>query len=266
MIAQPLKTDNKIPSTTPFGTDVESEAEKYITPSTTLKPYQRIELYHQQYWWRLLRCLQENFPTLARLHGITIFNQKIGIPYLYENPPTHWALCRLGQTLPDWLAKNAFSDLDRDVAGIDAAAQRVFWIGEEEPVDFASFSEEDILTKTLNLQPHVHLFNLGGDLFTFRDGVLREEPDFWQENPFPEVRQGRCYFALYRNLKNQVKWKELSIGEYCFLVCFSQGMSIQEACEKIQDEEDAVLKEAQELMPLWFREWTFLKWFKLCGG
>jgi hypothetical protein len=256
LIAQPLQPDNHIPVMTPFGTTIEEEAAKYIAPSPTLRPFKRIELYHQQYWWRLLKCLQENFPTLARLYGYERFNLEIGIPYLAENPPSHWALCRLGQSLPEWFKDK---DLERDTASIDAAAQAAFWNEEKEPCDLG---REGILEKTLFLQPHVHLFELGGDLFTFRETLLEQEVSYWRNRSFPEIRQGTCYFVLYRNPKNQVRWKEISIGEYCLLTLFQKGTSIQEACARIEAEGGEPFKEAEELLPLWFREWTYLKWFR----
>ncbi|MCH9627532.1 MAG: hypothetical protein S4CHLAM2_11730 [Chlamydiales bacterium] len=262
LISQPLQEDHKIAAQTPFGTDVKQEAKKYIAPSPTLAPFQRIELYHQQYWWRLLNCLQENFPLLARLYGYTNFNQSIGVPYLTAHPPNHWGLFQLGQTLPNWLREERFSDLDCDAASIDAAAQRAFWVGGAEPVDFTTLSEKEILSKKLTLQPHVKLFKLGGDLFTFRTTVLKEEVGYWEDNPFPEVKEGHSYFVLYRNLENEVRWKELSFGEFRLLSYFNQGTTIQKACEKLEQKGGKACAEAEELLPLWFREWTFLKWFQ----
>ena len=237
-IARPFQED-------PFGSDIKKEAAHYITPSPTLEPHQRLELYHKQYWWRLLSCLQENFPALTCLYSPERFNQEIGIPYLVDHPPTHWALCRLGQTLPNWLKGK---DLEHDLARIEAATQRAFWIGEGPLADLES--------EKVALQPHVHLFALGGDLFTFRENILEGE-----ELP-KEVEARECYFALYRNPANQVKWKELSKGEYHLLTLFQKGSSIEAACAQIEEEGGEIYKEAQELLPLWFREWTVLKWFQ----
>lgn len=250
MISQPLQPDNAIAPITPFGTEVKVEAAKHIAPSPALESYQRIQIYHQQYWWRLLKCLQENFPSLTNLYGHESFNQKIGIPYLSENPPTHWALCRLGQSLPIWLEKHNFPT---ELAHIDAAAQRAFWMAAYSPIDFAALSEQETLTKKLFLQPHVHLFSFEEDFFSFREALLNKEN--------AELKKGKCFFALYRNPKNQVKWKELMIGEYNFLALFKEGMAIQEACLEIEKKGGKSLQEAEELLPLWFREWTFLQWF-----
>lgn len=222
--------------------------------ATYLKPAKGLEIYHKQYWWRLLNCLQENFPLLTRLYGYEGFNQKIGVPYLSKHPPDHWALCRLGQSLPDWFEQ----DLERDCAKIDAASQKAFWIKSYKPIDFSVLNENEILSKKITLQPHVHLFELGGDLFSFREILLQEEVSYWQSHPFPEIRVGQSYFVLYRNPKNHVKWKELEREEHTLLTLFQKGSTIQEACDQLQAHEGG----EWELLPLWFREWTFLKWFR----
>ncbi|MCC5831459.1 MAG: putative DNA-binding domain-containing protein [Chlamydiales bacterium] len=256
LIAQPLQPASQIPSTTPFGTAIEEEAGKHIAPSPTLKPFKRLELYHQQYWWRLLKCLQENFPTLTRLYGYERFNLEIGIPYLCDNPPSHWALWRLGQSLPEWFKEK---DLERDLTLIDAAAQSAFFSEERDPADLG---QEAAVKKKLFLQPHIHLFELGADLFTFRETLLEQETSYWSNSPLPKIRQGVSYFVLYRNSKNRVKWKESSIGEYRLLTLFQKGSSIQEACAMIEGEGGEAFKEAEESLPLWFREWTYLNWFQ----
>lgn len=260
MISQPLKSDHKLPKITPFETDAEEEACKYIAPSPTLKPCQRIELYHQQYWWRLLKCLQVNFPSLVRLYDPALFNEDIGVPYLSDNPPSHWALNRLGQTLPLWLKEKTFNDLTVDLAEIDAASQRAFWAKEQKAVPFEDIPEKEKLNRKITLQAHVHLFYLERDLFTFRDEILKQDPSYWTQHPYPEIQKGQYHFALYRNPKNQVKWKMLMRAEYYLLTLFRKSATIQEVCDSIGEKGEAFLEEAGNFLPLWFREWTCLKW------
>ena len=98
---------------------------------------------------------------VVRLFGYTSFNREIATPYLSENPPTHWALCQLGQTLPEWIY-NHYTAEDRELvalaAQIDAATQVAFWIGALPPIAFEHLSDKEILTKKITLQPHIHLF------------------------------------------------------------------------------------------------------------
>lgn len=264
MITQPILPSQQLPSQTPFGSEVSLEAEKHITPSKQLKAHQRIEIYHQQYWWRLIGCLQENFPTLIRLFGFDSFDQQLAIPYLADSPPSHWALSCLGATLPRWIAKNYKGrDLDfvKKMALLDRAAQASFSAPSVEPVDFSTLTEREILTKKLTLQPHIHLFELPGDLLSFRDALLAKDVDHWSSHPFPQLSCGNSFFVVHRNQRNQVQWQEISSGEHRFLTLIKKNLSIQDVCDRISKEGGRQYLQAQEEMAFWLREWVYLQWF-----
>jgi hypothetical protein len=264
MIAQPMQTNQLLPPLSPFGTDTVCEAEKYIAPSPTLAPYERVQIYHQQYWWRLLKCLQKNFPTLSRLFGEEDFQNHIAIPYLAEEPPSHWSLCRLGETLSRWLERH-YREEDRylviTAAEIDRAADEAFWIGALPQIDFATLSTEQTLCKRLFLQPHLHLFSLQGDFFTFRDEFLKQEVAYYNTHPFPEMVYGEYHFVLYRTPKNVVSWKQLSYPEYWVLSQFKEGETIEKVVQKIETKGGDVLEKALSQIPFWFKQWTVLEWF-----
>ena len=44
-------------------------ATRHLSPSATLDPVERLDLYHRQYWYRVLDSLQEDFPALEHLLG-----------------------------------------------------------------------------------------------------------------------------------------------------------------------------------------------------
>src|SRR5437016_6261368 len=90
IIVNPLIED-RINPISPMGIDIQIEVARFILPSAHLKPYQRMEIYNQQYWWRLINILQANFPLTLRLLGPGMFN-RIVVLFLKENPPKHWSL------------------------------------------------------------------------------------------------------------------------------------------------------------------------------
>src|SRR5690606_39116743 len=106
IISRPIDMDNKINPITPSGKPIEEEAAKYIIPSSTLTPGQRMEIYNQQFYWRLLDILHETFPLLARLFGYRDFNEKLGFPYISTHLPDHWSLNQLGKRLPRWIEQH----------------------------------------------------------------------------------------------------------------------------------------------------------------
>ena len=158
-ISQPMQEDSKLP-------DVK-EASHYLLPSPTLEPKRRIEIYHQQYWWRLLRILQENFPFLVRLFGYKSFNQLIAIPYLSNHLPSHWALSTLGHNLAFWIEKE-YHETDKELvlaaAKIDRAALSSFYVKKFKEPDF---QDKMVTLQKLKLQSHLHLFHFPVIFFLF---------------------------------------------------------------------------------------------------
>ncbi len=263
LVAQPFQDNEILPANTPSGGSTEEECNQWVSPSPTLKPLERVTLYHQQYWWRLLKCLHSNFPLLTRLFGYRDFNREIAIPYLSACPSTHWALCRLGDTLPQWMRAHYLHE-DQELvtlaAAIDWAACLSFYIESTPTIPLSAFSQEAILTTPLSLQPHVQLFETKIDLFSFREAFLTQPVDYWNTHPFPEAGYGKFYFVLYRSPLQLVAWKNLSHGEHKMLSLLNQGLTINQACEKIEEEGGESYGEALEAMPFWFQEWTQLGW------
>lgn len=87
IIGRPIDEDSKMNPISPAGQPIEIEACDFIRPSPTLRPAQRIQIYNQQYWWRLLSSMHETFPLVTRLFGYHDFNKIIAIPYLVKFPP-----------------------------------------------------------------------------------------------------------------------------------------------------------------------------------
>jgi len=213
-----------------------------------------LEVYHQQYWWRLLKTLQDNFPMVTRLFGYKSFNREIAEPYLMHHPPSHWALCQLGQTLPQWLQEH-YQQSDRELviqsAKLDAACGKTFWCAQK-PTPI--FTEEITQTK-LWLQPHCKLFLHKIDLCLFREQLLKQEVDYYNRNPFPKIEPGPCYSLIFRNPKNAVVFERLSTAQYLLLSHFQKGDCIEEACAHLEQN----YPEAD--VGLWFHKWTRLKLF-----
>lgn len=200
---------------------------------------------------------------VTRLFGEKTFNQQIGIPYLACHPPSHWALCTLGHTLPEWIHAYYVQEdqnLIEAAAQIDWAAGKGFWEKDTSPIDFSTLTQEETLSLPLSLQSHVSLFSLPADLFSFRDALLKEEADFWNTHPLPELKYGEGQFVLYRAKNQLMTWKKISFAEYYFLTLFIQGLTINQACEKIEENGGEVYEEALIALPIWFRDWTALGW------
>lgn len=267
LISQPLTFNHKIPSFTPQGNSIEEEAAQFISPSHTLNPHQRIEIYYQQYWWRLLNVMQENFPTVTRLFGYDDFNQKIAIPYLSDQPPQHWALCELGKGLFNWI-QNHYRENDFNIVSttvdIDWSALKAFWSKQEKAINPQTLTQEEtsaLLHQSIYLQPHISLFELFYDFFSFREIFLQKTVEFWKDHSFPELKKEHSYFVIYRHPKNYVAWKKISKAEHFILSYIHQGKTIEETLGFLEEQGGEPYEEASNFLPLWFRDWISLGWF-----
>lgn len=262
IIEVPLAEDGGIQKKTPLGNSIEEEAPQFIAPSPTLKPYQRIQIYNQQYWWRLLEILQENFPLVVRLFGYADFNHTLGIPYLLKHRPNHWSLNNLGDQLPNWLLdeyKAPDKEMIYHASILDLAFHNLFFKKLLPPIT-------EVTEDLLYLQPHVAMFLFPYNLTKFRKELLKQEPDYWLENDFPILDKTPHYTYLYRTRQNTMTWKTSSEAEFALLHQFQKGISIDNLCDWLENQPDSIRLEAETNLQLWFKQWTEREILTLCAS
>lgn len=199
-------------------------AAKYIPGTAHLKPHERLEIYNQQYWWRLFGALQHILPSLSLYLGKEVFNQKIAEPYLLEYEVKTWSLYLIGEQLLPWLEKNWRGDeLVLRLAKLDAAFYSTF-LGE-------------VIDRPLNpegrffLQPHVKLLRLDDDLLTFRQQILEGRPS---ASPGHQAQR----VVLYRvPCTGKTFWDDISVEEEILLKAFEKGAFLEEALGRLEGSE-----------------------------
>jgi hypothetical protein len=270
IITQRIDEDSRIPPCAPSGTPIEEEACIFIKPSPTLRPAQRIELYSQQYWWRLLSILHDTYPFVTRLFGHHDFNQTLGIPYLMAYPPNTWSLNALGNNLPQWIFDNYHNSdkkLVQNAAELDFGFHDCFVAPQLKPLQSEATSQlEDfspLLTRTLYLQPSVALFQFDYDLLNFRMEFLKEPPEYWIDNNFPPLEPTPLSLVVFRNSNNHTVWNTLTEAEIKLLNCFRKGSTIEEACNWIEQQDKSIYEEAEKNLHLWIQSWIVKKWLTL---
>lgn len=265
MITQPLHTLRYLPKVTPRGKLLEKEAEQIIKPNQWLSSGQRIEIYSQQYWWRLLNHLHDIFPTVTSLLGYRTFNEKIGIPYLTCYPAMHWSLNPLGKFLPKWIGeayKGKWSRRLLQASEVDLAFNDAFTIEQKEPLTLETLpipgKPESLLGTSLHLQKHLYLFSFPYDFLAFRSELVEKNVEYWERHPLPKLARGKqCTFALWRDRRNDAVWDYLHPIEYQLLMAFKTGSTIEEACETLRTKE---VQEASPLLASWFECWVRREW------
>lgn len=268
IITTPLGENNRIQPITYEGMCVAEEASKYIIPSPTLKPHERIQIYNQQYWWRLLNALHANFPLVTRLCGTFIFNEQIGIPFLLRAAPNHWSIALVGEKLPAWIA-DSYNLQDKTLIHHAATLDWAFAVSdmasEAAPLNLAAVGQQDpeaLLNFTYYLQPHIQLFQWDYDLLTFRNTLLKKEANYWLQHPFPKLKTAKTpfYFSLFRNKKHGISFKKISQSEYLLLSLFKKGSTLSEACEYMQNQDEKIYQETLAHLQRWLQEWAHAGW------
>lgn len=118
-----------------------------------------MELYHRQYWFRLLDSIAEDFPTLQQMAGGETF-WALMEAYLLGCPSSSFTLRHLGSRLADFTASWKGVDESKRrwfaaLARLEYARMEIYEAAEWEPVPPSLFA-----TAVLGLQPHVVLLNL----------------------------------------------------------------------------------------------------------
>jgi len=261
IITRPLVKGGAMIAVSPSGKSMEKEAAEYLLPSPTLKPHQRIQIYNQQYWWRLLSTLQEFFPLVVRLFGYTDFNDTLAIPYMQACVSNHWSLNALGSRFPEWAETHYRAD-DRDLVlnsiALDHAFNQSFFASHYSPFTTDATTEAELaalLDKPVTLQPHIALFNFPYHLLKLREALLKEEPEHWADQPFPKMEQGNFYLIVFRNHNNIVSWKAVSNEEWLQLLKFQTPLTLSEMCDQCEGD-----KSYEDHLQEWLQHWTALGW------
>lgn len=258
VIAAPLKKDDLISPISPSGKSIKDEANAFIIPSEGLEPFERIQIYNQQYWWRLLAIMQDAFPCVLRLFGYRDFNELIAVPYMTRYQPNDWSLNTLGSRLIPWIEEfynHEDKPLVLDAARLDYAYQTIFFTQDKPRLDASS---EDFSVKPLYMQPSACLLDFPYDMVEFRKNLLKHEPEHWLEQPFPELKKEPTFILIYRTPRGLFKTKSISETESRLLSHFQEGMTIDALCEWVEKQPEAFRQETEANLQKWFSEWTVL--------
>jgi hypothetical protein len=106
----PLKSTQKILwqlITAPDGVEKALKGKPLILPvvgNGKLSAAQRLDIYANMYFYRILDAIKEDFPAIVKLVGDVEFHNLI-TRYLIKHPPTHFSLRNAGQHLSRFLEK-----------------------------------------------------------------------------------------------------------------------------------------------------------------
>jgi len=106
------------------------ELETVVRRSRNLTAEERLSIYANAYWARLLECLGDCFPVLKKALGEEVFDS-FGFEYLQRYPSRSYTLDRLGESFPRFLDETRPPDADWpdflvDLARLELTLAKVF--------------------------------------------------------------------------------------------------------------------------------------------
>ncbi len=155
---RPLTRDDEMTS------ESDAVADEIIKPNDRLTSPERLQIYNQQYWWRLLANFADDFPGVRAALGTRAFD-RLSVSYLEHCGSTSWNLRNLGRQLETYLRDHpehggAKHQLALETARMEWACMEAF-DGPEKPVldpqKIARIAPDRLRIK---LQPYITLLEL----------------------------------------------------------------------------------------------------------
>ena len=273
---QPLTPSEKLRPRLPDGRSIREIANALIKPNDRMTAFERLQVYSQQYWFRIMGSLSEDFPGLRSLLGERKF-EKLAVAYLNECPSESFTLRNLGSRLEAWLRKHP-----EYIAGVERVAMdmvRLEW------ADIEAFDKLELPRITADesarmngdtifrLQPHLQLLDLAYPvdelLFRIRGQDSKSDTASNAVLKFPHSskirrsalpRPGKVYLAVYR-LQGAVYFKRLTRDAFTLLQALGEGKTLAKALEislvRSRRSVDRLRVQVEE----WFKNWSSLGWF-----
>ncbi len=250
-------------------------AEKFIKPNDRLTAFERLQIYNQQYWWRLLGAFAEDFRGVRAVLGERKFD-RLATAYLEQHGSTSWTLRNLGSKLVAFLEENPKLTHPRTALAVDVA--RVEWarvIAFDEPSrkvvtpeKLARIAPERL---RLALQPYIVLLELSHPVDELMRQLKRAEfsavsnavsSSGKRRNRTLIVSRSRTpiFLAVHR-LDNSVYFKRHDREAHALLLALRDGATLESACEAaFVDTKESPEKCAGKIRE-WFSRWAEFGWF-----
>jgi hypothetical protein len=239
------------PSDEPHASDFLETAERIIKPSPNLSSAERLELYHRQYWYRLLDSIAEDFPLLNRIMGPERF-WGLMEDYLLACPSTSFTLRHLGSRLPGFLETwTGASLLERvwfhSIARLEYARMEVFERAEYRPV-----LPEEMAMQVLVLQPHVVRLGLPAPA---------DECEEWEGFEATEIPLTPIHLAVWRSAERVPALARITAVESLLLDRLAAGGTLESIFAEPLEPEPT-----QDEVAHWFAAWQARGWIAVKPG
>lgn len=250
-------------------------ATRLIKPNDRLTAFERLQIYNQQYWWRILGAFGEDFRGLHAVVGERKFD-RLATAYLEKHGSTSWNLSDIGTKLPAFLADHPElthprSALALDVARVECARAFTFDGPERPALAARQIARTPPDRLRLGLQPYIVLLELAHPVDEFMRTFKRTEiaavsnavaAAQTRHSKAVTVRKSRTpiYLAVHR-VNFSVYYKRLDPEAYWLLVALREGAALEEACARAFAGSKELPEKSAARIQAWFARWMEFGWF-----
>ena len=248
--------------------------EQVILPSSELTSLDRLQIYGQAYYGRLLECLRAQYPAVRYAVGDAAFDG-MAFGYLVAHPSTRYTLSALGTAFPDYLAtirppraetldshEPDFADFLIELGGLEQVYSEVFdGPGPERSrsltaQDLVGLSPERFLSSRLRLHDCVRLLEFSFPVHEYATQVRRGS------NPIPPA--SRQVLLVVTRREYFVRRDEITRPQFRLLSALKQGRTVGEAIEELYVNAPVDSQALSADLEVWFRAWSaaplFAEW------
>lgn len=239
-----------------------------ILPSVDCTSVQRLTVYGNAYFARLIECLEGEFPAVRFLVGKDAFAGFV-LTYLKETPPSSYTLADLGRRFPDSLNANRppkeegdttpdWADFLIEVARLERLYSEVFdGPGDEGTAKLSAeallaIPQEQLLNIRLEVTPSLKLVHLQFPVHETITAVRKGKP---LPSPIPQ----ETFLAVHRR-EFVVRRTVIDKRQFILLQQLQQGTSLIDALSATIEEMGGE-SFSPTMLQTWFRNWTAYGYF-----
>jgi Putative DNA-binding domain len=281
-LMRPLASQDRMQQTWVDGSPTAQVASEFIKPNDRLSSFERLQIYNQQYWWRLLASFAEDYNGLRAVLGPRKFD-KLAVAYIETWGSQSWTMRNLGRQLEDFLRAHPELTAPHTALALDLA--RVEWArviafdGPDKPVvqpeSIAGIPADRL---HLELQPYITLLELAHpvdelllklkeseiETGAFSNAVASDHSSRRTQRIKSRPSAEPVHLAVHR-YQLSVYYKRLDREAYLLLLALKDGMPLEEACAvAFADSKNLPAHDAARIQQ-WFATWMRLGWFAAKG-
>lgn len=254
-------------------------ARAIIKPNDRLDSFARLQIYNQQYWWRLLGNFGEDFPGLRAVIGQRKFD-RLATAYLESCPSMSWSLRDLGEKLEGFIAEHPeyvapHEKLAGEMVRVEWA-RTVAFDGEERPrLDPARLAKIAPEKLRIGLQPYISLIEMWHPIDDLLGKLKEAKIETGSVSNAVAATRARRYKRLLARPQKQplylavhrhdlsVYYKRLEPAAFRLLTGLRDGETLDAACANALAGSKELPEQSAAKVQAWFSNWMRLGW--LCS-